>query len=72
VGHEVTTVEDAGLKGLKTGVLLRTGTGSYDALVTVDQNFPHQHNMSSFAAPFSFDSPIVVLAIEGNAHTGLR
>jgi hypothetical protein len=50
VGHEVTTVEDAGLKGLKTGVLLRTGTGSYDALVTVDQNFPHQHNMSSFAS----------------------
>ena len=40
MGHGVTTVEDAGLKGLKTGVLLRTGTGSNDALVTVDQNYP--------------------------------
>jgi predicted nuclease of predicted toxin-antitoxin system len=46
-GHAVSTVEEAGLKGLKNGQLLRAAAGSFDVLVTVDQNLPHQQNLSS-------------------------
>ncbi|HEX8161682.1 MAG TPA: DUF5615 family PIN-like protein [Pyrinomonadaceae bacterium] len=45
-GHAVSTVEEAGLKGLKNGQLLRAAAGNFDALVTVDQNLPHQQNLS--------------------------
>lgn len=34
VGHDVYTVEEAGLKGLKNSPLLRSASGHYDVLVT--------------------------------------
>ena len=37
-GHEVHTVEDAGLKGLENGDLLRAASGAYEVLITVDHN----------------------------------
>ena len=40
--HEVPIVEEAGLKGLKNGDLLRSASGKYDVLVTVDQNLQYQ------------------------------
>jgi predicted nuclease of predicted toxin-antitoxin system len=46
-GHAVSTVEEAGLKGLKSGQLLRAAAGNFDVLITVDQNLPHQQNLSS-------------------------
>jgi predicted nuclease of predicted toxin-antitoxin system len=46
-GHVVSTVEEAGLKGLKNGQLLRAAAGNFDVLITVDQNLPHQQNLSS-------------------------
>jgi uncharacterized protein DUF5615 len=45
VGHEVSTVEDAGLKGLENGDLLKAAAGIFDVLVTVDRNIPHQQNL---------------------------
>jgi len=45
-GHEVRTLDQAGLKGLKNGVLLRTAGRAFDVLITVDQNIPHQQNLS--------------------------
>jgi hypothetical protein len=48
-GHEVLTVEEAGLKGLKNGRLLQAASGHYDVLVTVDQNLQYQLNPKSFA-----------------------
>jgi len=45
--HEAFTVEDAGFKGLKNGRLLREASGSYDVLITVDQNIPAQQNFST-------------------------
>ena len=39
-GHEVHTVEDAGLKGLENGELLKAAAGVYEVLITVDQNIP--------------------------------
>jgi hypothetical protein len=48
IGHEVQTVDEAGVKGLKNGALLRAAEGQFDVLVTVDKNIPHQQNMGSF------------------------
>jgi predicted nuclease of predicted toxin-antitoxin system len=45
--HEVHTVQWAGLKGRKNGELLRAAEdASYDVLVTVDRNLPHQQNLA--------------------------
>ena len=46
VGHEVHTVEDAGLKGLRNGDLLRAATGVYEVLITVDRKIPYQQSVS--------------------------
>lgn len=48
-GHEVLTVEEAGLKGLKNGQLLQAAAELYDILVTVDQNLQYQQNLKTFA-----------------------
>ena len=40
VGHEVSTVDEAGLKGLKNGQLLRIASGAFDVLITVDRKPP--------------------------------
>jgi hypothetical protein len=48
VGHEVFTIEDAGLKGLTNGKLLAAAAGKYDVFVTVDQNLQYQQNLGTF------------------------
>lgn len=48
VGYDVSTVEDAGLKGLKNGRLLQAASGQFDVLVTVDRNLIRQHNIADF------------------------
>ena len=60
VGHDVFTVEEAGLKGLKNGELLRAKTGRFDALITVDRNLPFQQNLSSI------HFAIIILVTERN------
>ncbi len=47
-GHEVFTVEEARLKGLKNGRLLQAMSGHFDVLVTVDQNLQYQQNLSAY------------------------
>jgi predicted nuclease of predicted toxin-antitoxin system len=47
VSHDVFTVEQARLKGLKNGQLLRAASGNFSALITVDQNIAHQQNLAS-------------------------
>jgi predicted nuclease of predicted toxin-antitoxin system len=44
-GHEVQTVDEAGLKGLKNGELLRAASETFDVLITVDRNISHQQNV---------------------------
>jgi len=39
IGHDVSAVEEAGLKGLKNGRLLQAMSGRFDVLVTVDRTF---------------------------------
>jgi predicted nuclease of predicted toxin-antitoxin system len=45
--HEVSTIEQAGMKGLKNGALLRTAAGRFDVLITVDKSIPDQQNLST-------------------------
>ena len=65
-GHEVFTVEEAGLKGLKNGLLLQAASGKYDALVTVDQNLQYQQNLKTLAMA------IIVLKAKRNTYPMLR
>src|SRR5207237_800139 len=48
IGHEVSTIEEAGFKGLKNGKLLAAATRNFDVLVTVDQNLRFQQNLQHF------------------------
>lgn len=48
LGYDVSTVEDAGFKGLKNGKLLRAAAGVFEVLVTVDKSIPTQQNLASF------------------------
>lgn len=47
--HDVSTIEEAGFKGLKNGKLLEAASGRFDVLVTVDQNLRFQQNLESFS-----------------------
>jgi predicted nuclease of predicted toxin-antitoxin system len=57
----VSTVEDAGLKGLKNGELLQAASGKYDVLVTVDKSIPSQQNLVSLKIAFLILRAIVAL-----------
>jgi len=47
IGHNVSTVVEAGFSGLENGELLRAASEDYDVLITVDRNLPFQQNISS-------------------------
>jgi hypothetical protein len=47
--HTVHTVEEAGLKGLENGDLLRAASGTYEVLINVDQNLPYQQNIAGLS-----------------------
>jgi hypothetical protein len=64
--HTVHTVEEAGLKGFENGDLLRAASGTYDVLITVDQNLPYQQNVPGL------NIAIVVLAAKRNSYAGLK
>ena len=66
VGHEVLTVEQAGLKGVKNGALLREASNNFDVLITVDQNIPLQQNLSGLSIA------IVILVARSNRYSDLR
>lgn len=56
VGHDVSTIEQAGFKGLKNGNLLRAANGKFEVLITVDKNIEYQQNTAALP------SAIVILA----------
>jgi predicted nuclease of predicted toxin-antitoxin system len=55
IGHEVQTVPEAGLAGVKNGALLRRAAERFDVFVTVDANLRYQQNISRL--------PIAVLVL---------
>jgi hypothetical protein len=65
-GHTVHTVEEAGLKGLENGDLLRAASETYEVLITVDQNLPYQQNVPGL------NIAIVVLAAKRNSYASLK
>ena len=48
VGHEVSTVDEAGLKGLKNGQLLRVASGGFDVLIIVDRKLSQEQRIADF------------------------
>jgi predicted nuclease of predicted toxin-antitoxin system len=60
IGHQVSTVEQAGMKGLKNGDLLAAAADLFDALVTVDKSIPDQQNLSSL--------PLAVLVLRARTN----
>ena len=65
-GHEVHTVEDAGLKGLENGDLLSAASGAYEVLITVDRNIPYQQNIAGL------NIAILILAAKRNSYARLK
>jgi predicted nuclease of predicted toxin-antitoxin system len=57
VGHETTTVRDAGWSGIKNGKLLSLAAAEFDVFITADRNIEFQQNLS--ALPIA----IVVLVV---------
>src|SRR5437588_10932160 len=65
VGYDVSTVEDAGFKGLKNGRLLEAASAQFDVLVTVDRNLVRQQNVADF------NISIIVLVAISNRYPNL-
>jgi hypothetical protein len=59
-GHEAQTVSGLGWSGLQNGELLRRASGSFDVLVTGDQNLEFQQNLRGISIG------IVVVAARDN------
>jgi predicted nuclease of predicted toxin-antitoxin system len=66
LGHEVATIDEAGMKGLNNGQLLQAASGQYDVLITVDQNLTYQQNVH--ALPLA----IVILVARRNTYATLQ
>ncbi len=64
-GHEVRHATEMGWGGLDDGPLLTAMAGTFDALVTVDRNLPHQQNLK--AHPFA----VLLLRAHSNRLTDL-
>lgn len=66
VGHEVSTVVEAGFGGLENGALLRAASSQYDALITVDRKLPFQQNINLL--PIA----VVILSSAGITYADLK
>jgi hypothetical protein len=64
--HDVLTVDEAGLKGLKNGALLQAASDSFDVLITVDKNIPYQQNVASLTIT------ILIIVAKSNAYVALK
>src|SRR5687767_10303326 len=65
-GHDVQTVPEAGLAGVKNGTLLRLAAERFDVFVTVDANLRYQQNISKLAVA------VLVLRAVSNDMSDLR
>lgn len=64
--HEVSTVDDAGFKGLTNGKLIQVAAGNFDVLITVDRNLAREHVIANF------DIALVVLIAQSNRYEDLK
>lgn len=55
-GHDIFTIDEAGFKGLKNGVLIQSASAAdFDVLISVDKNIEHQQN--------KVDLPLAILIL---------
>ena len=66
VGHEVSTVVEAGFGGLENGALLRAASSHHDVLITVDRNLPFQQNIASLSIS------VLILVCDGITYADLK
>ena len=66
IGHDVTTVPDAGWASAKNGDLLALAQKNFDAFVTVDRNLSFQQRLPSFSIV------VVILRARTNRVVDLR
>lgn len=66
VGHEVTTVPDAGWAAIKNGEQLTLAESRFDVFVTVDRNLSFQQNLPRYGVA------VVVLRASSNRLADLR
>ncbi len=66
VGHEVFTVDDAGLKGLQNGDLLRAASDKFDAIITVDRKLPREQKLATL------NLAVLVLIARSNRYDALK
>ena len=64
--QEVRTVDYMGWKGKGNGELIALARDDFDALITLDQKIPHQHNLDST------DVAVIILSAETNSIDALR
>lgn len=64
--HQVSTIEQAGLKGLKNGALLKAASGRFDVLITVDKSIPNQQNLAVFGIA------VLILRAKSNTYPDLK
>ena len=64
--HDVKTVAEAGLRGLKNGALLAAASTTFDVLITVDRNLPFQQNITNL--PIA----ILILVSSGTTYPDLK
>ena len=65
-GHRVSTDQSMGWSGTKNGDLLRRAADRFDALLTLDQGFLHQQNLSAL------DLRVVVIRASSSRMIHLR
>jgi hypothetical protein len=74
IGHDVSTIDEAGFKGLNNGELLEAAFSRFDVLVTVDQNLRFQQNLKNLSiailvfrakrTSFPYLKPLIPKALE--------
>ena len=64
-GCEISTINEAGYKGLKNGNLIRTASDEFQVLITVDKNIEHQQSKKDL--PLA----IIILAAKSNRYESL-
>ena len=65
-GHDISTVDDVGLRGVKNGALLRAAAEQFDVLITVDRRMPFQQNLAGL------NLALVILIAKPNRYPELK
>ena len=57
IGHEVTTVREAGWAGFKNGQLLKKISGSFETFITIDKRMENEHEIPRDVALITVRAP---------------